>query len=108
MSNSQKLLLEMDESLTPECEDILKDHKTLGLRWDTREDTFRVVLCNRGRVMNMLTKRILLSMVMSLFDPLGLVLPQAVMMGRLILRKIWKMECEWDAIIPEEFRTCVC
>lgn len=53
--------------------------------------------------MESLTKRQLLSIVMSLFDPLGLVLPQAVV-GRLILREIWNLDCEWDMIVPEEIQ----
>lgn len=81
----------------------MKDHKTLGLRWDTSEDTFRFTLRNRDRNIESLTKRQLLSIVMSLFDPLGLVLPQAVV-GRLIQREIWRLDYEWDTIIPEEMQ----
>lgn len=34
-----------------------------------------------------------------LYDPLGLVAFQAVI-GRLIMRELWKLECEWDEQLP--------
>lgn len=77
---------------------------TLGLDWDTSNDCFSF----RGRVAKMRkefaagrlpTKRQLLRMAMSLFDPLGMV-AYITVVARILLREAWRTETEWDQQIP--------
>lgn len=77
---------------------------TLGLDWDTSNDCFSF----RGRVAKMRkefaagrlqTKRQILRMAMSLFDPLGMV-AYITVVARILLREAWRSETEWDQQIP--------
>lgn len=86
--------------------ELQKDPKTLGLKWRTKTDelSFDLKLVTTNEAKGILpTKRIVLSFVMSLFDPLGLAIPQATV-GRLIVRDLWIVDLNWDENIPEEIR----
>jgi hypothetical protein len=81
------------------------ENKVLGMKWLVNEDEFIYKVNPRifgefkttsGRP----TKRELLSFVMSIFDPLGLI--AFVTIGpKLLLRETWKQELDWDDQIPE-------
>ena len=81
------------------------ENKVLGIKWLVHEDIFIYKVNPRifgefkttsGRP----TKRELLSFVMSIFDPLGLI--AFVTIGpKLLLRETWKQELDWDDQIPE-------
>lgn len=47
------------------------------------------------------TKRVVLSCVMSLFDPLGLLTPFTIY-GRIFIQSLWRTGCEWDEMIDDE------
>lgn len=50
------------------------------------------------------TKRMILSFVAQLFDPLGLVSP-AIVLGKIIMQRIWKLGIGWDESLPLELHT---
>ncbi|KAJ8711214.1 hypothetical protein PYW07_008456 [Mythimna separata] len=81
--------------------------KALGLRWDTKKDCFifrinknktPIALLNNTRPP---TKREALSIIMSIFDPLGIISPITIPAKR-ILQNTWKYKTEWDKSLPEE------
>ncbi|XP_058986462.1 uncharacterized protein LOC101901826 [Musca domestica] len=79
--------------------------KVLGVYWDFVSDDFHFHL-KFHRVDNSVitgqktpTKRELLSIIMSTFDPLGF-LSCFIVGGKLILREVWRSECKWDEEIP--------
>ncbi|XP_058977373.1 uncharacterized protein LOC131802044 [Musca domestica] len=81
--------------------------KVLGLYWEPSSDTFMFNL-KFNRVDSSIisgelkpTKRKLLSIIMSIFDPLGL-LGHFTVGGKLLMRQIWKHDCRWDDIIPDD------
>ena len=83
--------------------------KTLGLRWDTQADNIVFVLSPqlkeyleklRGED---ITKRQVLKLVMSLFDPIGL-LACFTVGGRIILQHIWRSGIGWDDPLPSSLR----
>ena len=72
--------------------------KALGLRWDVNGDGFfyeRVGSWNWATV----TKRKILSLVSSLYDPLGLIAP-IIVVGRMIFQQVTKLKIGWDDSVP--------
>jgi hypothetical protein len=48
------------------------------------------------------TKRLILKLSATVYDPLGLIAPYTVK-ARSILQELWKVDINWDSQIPEEF-----
>ena len=118
-----------DEETGKDCDKFLKsssqDDKVLGVRWDTEEDCFwfKVGLNfspkSRGvktgppltlfqiplGVPNMLTKRMVLGQVNSVYDPLGLASPFLVKM-KVLLRSLWSegKHLGWDDALGDDMR----
>lgn len=81
--------------------------KTLGLWWDSRNDVFHFKhspLGDKAHRVNHLTKRILLSEIARLFDPLGLVSP-VVVRAKVQLQELWKLQISWDEALPMSLYT---
>ena len=92
----------------------------LGTQWNPVEDiiSFQVVLNfshkKRGQktgpnvkksevsssIPVLLTKRLVLSQVMSIYDPLGLVSP-FTLLGKIYLRETWQLGLGWDDALPQ-------
>ena len=77
--------------------------RTLGLRWDPNADVFLFRLSSKVKPFQaqaeLLTKRRLLSLVMSVFDPLGFLTCFSVT-ARIILRNVWRAGIGWDDELP--------
>ena len=73
----------------------------LGLCFDINQDCFMFKGYDLDKVSFSCTKRILLSMIAKLYDPLGLVSP-FIMYGKILLRKVWRMDVDWDEILNED------
>lgn len=71
--------------------------RSLGLGWDLSKDllSFQVKSCDKP-----FTKRGVLSVINSLYDPLGFAVPVSIE-GRAILREISSDVAEWDALLPK-------
>lgn len=74
--------------------------RVLGVMWDTRSDCFLFVTPSRSTGDHP-TKREILSCVMAIFDPLGLLSPFTVL-GKILVQDLWRTGCDWDAPIDEE------
>ena len=70
--------------------------RVLGTLWDTEKDTLSHVIPDVLAPDQMLTKRKLLSLVASLYSPLGLVAP-FVVMAKIRLKKLHLMGLDWDS-----------
>lgn len=81
--------------------DQLPVQRSLGLNWDLISDTFifRVTTAEKPY-----TRRGILSVINSLYDPLGLVAPVTIR-GKMILRKVVTDSSQWDSPIPEQYRS---
>ena len=73
--------------------------KYLGVEWDSHNDIIRFSL-NLPTYNNM-TKRSLLSIISSIYDPMGLISPYTLM-GKIIFQKVWSLgpQQSWDAPLP--------
>lgn len=68
--------------------------KTLGMIWDPKKDmfTFKINLTEEKLPA---TKRLVLSQISSIFDPLGLLAPIIVTL-KLFMQQLWKEKMTWD------------
>ena len=82
----------------------LKDkYLVLGVEWNRKQDTISINLpMNWHERVNgsSLTRRELLSIVASIYDPLGLVSPVTVDLRKL-LQEAWRAKTSWDGQLPE-------
>ncbi|XP_063984484.1 uncharacterized protein LOC135166291 [Diachasmimorpha longicaudata] len=72
--------------------------KTLGLHWDSSRDVI-VYTIKPIPLTGKITKRIILSEVSKIFDPLGFLGP-VIIKGRMILHRLWIEKLGWDDSIP--------
>ena len=76
-----------------------EEEKVLGYRYNVQQDSMNIALCKIDPEAN--TKRKILSQTSKLFDPLNFTLPVTIR-GKLLMRKIWKLEKGWDDTLPDE------
>ena len=74
--------------------------KALGITRDSRSNELSFPV--KTIVSSCLTKRELLQVVASIFDPLGLISPFALR-GKIILQDLWKQRYDWD----QEVNRCI-
>ena len=78
---------------------------TLGLQWNTKTDELQV-RNNSSSVQSNYetsTKRTVLAVTASIFDPLGLLSP-TVIMYKMFLQQLWLHKLDWDTQLPTSLR----
>lgn len=110
ISNSAAVVQALGDTVTTEKSlDVNKEmilEKVLGMWWDTETDTFRYKLSTE-RNQQLLsgskrpTKRDVLRVLMSVYDPLGL-LSHYMILLKLLFQKTWREGIAWDDEIGEE------
>lgn len=97
-SNTPELLARIDPDLIESLKKVsLNDEKTistLGIQWDPSKDVFRF-LFDLPSLPEVITKRILLSFVSRLFDPLGFLSP-IIIRAKLFIQDVWREELNWE------------
>ena len=81
--------------------DFLDVNNILGLNWDTIKDTLSLKKC-KFENLEFITKRQLLSLVSTCFDPLGFCSP-ILIKGKLLIQLAWKEQVSWDTHLPPYF-----
>ena len=83
--------------------DAEKSSKVLGIPWDNKNDTltFDLTKIGKGIQVNKPTKRVILSSLATLFDPLGLLSPIGVQ-ARVLFQNLCVGKIDWDDPIPRE------
>ncbi|XP_071579802.1 uncharacterized protein [Temnothorax nylanderi] len=76
--------------------------KTLGLLWDAKSDAlqYSVTIEETSKV----TKRLVLSKIAQIYDPLGLLGP-VVIIAKCIMQSMWQIKTGWDEVLPTELET---
>lgn len=77
--------------------------KALGVFWNSQSDKINYSV-KPIITSNTVTKRIILSHVASLFDPLGLLGP-IILLAKSIIQKLWAAKIEWDESVPTSIHT---
>mgnify|MGYP000051854145 CR=1 FL=1 len=90
--------------LSDKCE-LLCNVKVLGLGWSPEEDCFMFEgsFIDSGLVV---TKRIVLSLIARLFDPLGFLNPFVISL-KCLFQSLWRTGIGWDEKVSEEFESRV-
>ncbi|XP_071482161.1 uncharacterized protein [Diadema antillarum] len=81
--------------------DDLPIERALGVQWCVESDTFNFRMTLQDKP---LTRRGVLSTVMSIYDPLGLIAP-LILPGKRILQELCSLSVDWDDPLSEELRT---
>ncbi|XP_071058619.1 uncharacterized protein [Pseudochaenichthys georgianus] len=76
--------------------DTLPVERALGVQWCVESDVFKFKIMIKDKP---ITRRGILSMVSSIFDPLGILAP-VVLSAKMILQDLCRRELGWDDIIP--------
>ncbi|XP_036320401.1 uncharacterized protein LOC118734827 [Rhagoletis pomonella] len=71
----------------------------LGITWDQSNETFLFAFQPKNKSTKV-TKRMVLSIASSLFDPLGLLTP-IIVIAKIILQEIWLLKLDWDESLPQ-------
>jgi len=79
--------------------DQLPLERALGVYWDAQSDTFKFQAVQAGKPS---TEHGVLSVVSSLFDPLGFLSP-FVFSAKILLQDLWRYKIPWDQEIPEPY-----
>ncbi|XP_053690905.1 uncharacterized protein LOC128739442 [Sabethes cyaneus] len=77
--------------------------KTLGLLWFPTADVLGFKIPQLFTI-EKVTKRVVLSEISQLFDPLGLVGP-IVISAKMFIQRLWLEELQWDDELPDELRS---
>ncbi|XP_062713763.1 uncharacterized protein LOC115256765 [Aedes albopictus] len=112
LSSSKQALRRVGEEASQVSKSFIAEKSTgservLGMTWLPEPDEFTFTLKLRDEVFQLLaeefipTKRQVLRVVMSIFDPLGLV-AAFVVHGKCLIQDIWRAKVNWDEQIPEE------
>ncbi|KAK6727524.1 hypothetical protein RB195_005295 [Necator americanus] len=74
--------------------------KVLGLTWNIPTDTITVCFPFLQAQMEHPTKRSVLKVVASIYDPLGFISPLTVV-AKIFLQSLWKEQMQWDELLPQ-------
>ncbi|XP_052260761.1 uncharacterized protein LOC127864910 [Dreissena polymorpha] len=106
LSNSRKVLDAIQESeratsiVQLDPGNALPTERTLGVTWNINEDAIRFEIKLTEKP---LTRRGILSVVSSIFDPLGLVSP-VTLRAKAIIQQLCREKIGWDEAIPSRYR----
>nr|XP_033334293.1 uncharacterized protein LOC117225086 [Megalopta genalis] len=105
-TNSPNILKNILESVEEKEINIDKDPKTLGLLWSPDEDLLRSLSFEKHR---QVTKRVILSEIAQIFDPLGIIGP-IIARAKIIMQELWQyiyniLKIGWDESISQELHT---
>ncbi|XP_052407932.1 uncharacterized protein LOC127953079 [Carassius gibelio] len=107
ISNSRKVLQSLPADLKSKNlyeldldRDKLPLDRALGLQWCIETDTFKFKLKVKEKPA---TKRGMLSIISSVYDPLGFLAP-VVLPAKLLLQGLCRTKCDWDDPIPPAFQ----
>ena len=101
-NNKSVMKLIKDEDQSKE-----KELKVLGMLWNIEEDNLGLGHVKSSMLTNKITKRNMLQLIASVYDPLGIVCPVVIRMKKLI-QELWKKRVDWDDDVPEAIKRSWC
>ncbi|XP_057367014.1 uncharacterized protein LOC130688036 [Daphnia carinata] len=83
--------------------DKLPMDRALGILWDSEIDAFTFKVGERVQLHATPTKRNLVSVVATVYDPLGFVAPMVFAM-KMLIQEVWRAKLDWDEELPEPLK----
>lgn len=80
-----------------------ENHKALGILWNPSTDFIQFLVDKSKFIEIKPTKRNILSVIASIFDPLGLISP-IIIKAKILIQSLWEENLDWDTVIPENLR----
>lgn len=78
-----------------------ENSKTLGLLYNSYSDEFLYTIHEFFNTNIVITKRIVLSFISTIFDPLGLLTP-CTTYAKIFIQQLWSLHISWDSPLPKE------
>ncbi len=77
--------------------------KALGIIWNVKEDKFQISIgkLQLEKAKGQVTRRTMLSVLASMYDPLGLV-GLFLILGKKLLQDATRLKLSWDESVPED------
>lgn len=106
ISNDIRVLPNFNQAMQPKMLNLEKSKdsntKVLGLWWDPSDDSlsFRI---ETPIIPQLLTKRVILSSIAKLFDPIGIISP-IIVKAKIIMQELWTLNINWDEAVPQNIR----
>lgn len=88
------------DGLPDDHKDQFDTHKFMGLTWNSKVDTLSIAEFEFTDTKDLLTKRILLTNIAKIFDPLGWLQP-IVVPAKLLLQDLFRAKLKWDDEVPD-------
>ena len=104
ISNGKEVIEQISESERAPSVEVVDENivmpveRALGVSWDTNSDCF-VYGGVRRNIAD--TRRKMLSLIASLFDPIGFLAPLLVR-AKILLQRMWQCGIGWDDVLPSE------
>ncbi|XP_043591687.1 uncharacterized protein LOC122571690 [Bombus pyrosoma] len=77
--------------------------KTLGVVWNSSDDSILYSVKIRSTGCR-ITKRIISSEIVKIYDPLGLLAP-VIIRAKMLLQRLWTLKIDWDESLPADLHT---
>ena len=79
--------------------------KVLGIQWDISNDCFyyQINSESNNKLNSEVTRRNMLSVVSSIYDPLGLINP-LIITGKLLFQEATRLKLSWDEVVPHSLK----
>ncbi|XP_066261302.1 uncharacterized protein [Euwallacea similis] len=106
-SNAHKVLDDIARDSHESDKYLISDNsssKTLGISWIPSLDVFEYNSQNFAETHSRATKRIILSWVAKIFDPLG-ILGFLTVRVKLLIQRLWQLKIDWDESIPSQLHS---
>ncbi|XP_018357524.1 PREDICTED: uncharacterized protein LOC108757561 [Trachymyrmex cornetzi] len=103
-SNEETVLEGIPDSASELILDVQEDTilSALGLQWNAKNDEFQFGINTNKQ--SKISKRIMLSIISRIFDPLGLLIPITIT-ARILMQKLWQLKTHWDETVPIDIQT---
>lgn len=104
-ANASELLSDIPEEHREKADRLITQGdttKVLGLSWSPTHDAFQFLIAPPSTARP--TKRLVLSLISRLYDPLGWASP-VVIKAKILMQELWLRRIEWDAPLPWDLAT---
>ena len=101
VTNSEEILATIkEEDRAKEIKEFSEDvvSKALGISWEVKQDVFKIKIDVKQE--EVVTRKDMLKIIASMYDPLGLVSP-CIVTGRMLFQEVTRLKLGWEEVVPD-------